>query len=69
METKPIVIREGDTLMKLAARHLDDGTRWPEIYHANLETIVREQRRRGLTPRNPEDLIFPGTVLDVPDAE
>lgn len=59
-------VAPGDTLWSLAARHLGDAYRWPELYYANKAAIVAEQRRRRLDPMQPEDWIFPGTVLEIP---
>ena len=47
-------VRAGDTLTKIAAAELGDGTRWPEIFLANRSTI-----------RNP-NLIRIGQVLTLP---
>lgn len=46
---------EGDTLWDIAATHLGDATRWPEIYSLN----------QGVIGDNP-DLIYPGQELQLP---
>ncbi|MFP5417448.1 MAG: LysM peptidoglycan-binding domain-containing protein [Actinomycetes bacterium] len=47
-------VREGDTLRRLAGRHLGDPARWPEIYELNRQLV-----------KDP-DLIRVGWVLRVP---
>jgi nucleoid-associated protein YgaU len=49
-----VEVRRGDTLWHLAAVHLGDPMRWPELHAANAHLI-----------RDP-DLILPGQRLDVP---
>lgn len=48
------VVRGGDTLWDIAAHHLGDGARWPEIYAANRDLIADP------------DLIYPGQELRIP---
>ena len=48
------VVKSGDSLFKIAAKHLGDGNRWPELFAAN-RTIVRRP-----------DQIVPGMRLIVP---
>jgi len=50
-----VTVVAGDTLWGLAARHLGDGRRWPEIYELNRAVV-------GPDP----DLILPGQVLQLP---
>ncbi len=50
-----VVVRPGDTLWEIAARHLGDPHRWPEIYALNDAAI-------GADP----DLIHPTTRLRLP---
>ena len=50
-----VTVVEGDTLWDLAATHLGDATRWPEIYELNKDVI-------GGDP----DLIHPGQVFVLP---
>ena len=49
-------VAAGDSLSGIAARLLDDASRWPEIYRLN-EAII------GVDP----DLIHPGQTLVIPD--
>ena len=49
-----VEVRKGDTLWHLAAIHLGDPLRWPELHHANARQV-----------RDP-DLIFPGQQLLLP---
>ena len=46
-------IRKGDTLWKIAEKHLGDGSRYTEIFEANKEVI-----------KNP-DLIYPGQKIRI----
>lgn len=48
------VVAAGDTLWDIAARHLGDGARWPEIYAANRDVITDP------------NLIHPGQELRIP---
>jgi LysM repeat protein len=50
-----VTVVEGDTLWDLAATHLGDATRWPEIYNLNKDVI-------GENP----DLIHPGQTFTLP---
>lgn len=49
------MVKPGDNLWMIAKRTLQDGSRWREIYNANVDVIGR----------NP-DLIYPGQVLQIP---
>ena len=62
-EPEPITItvKRGDSLWRLAARHLGSGTRWREIFDLNRGRVQADGRR--LT--NP-DLIRIGWVLELP---
>lgn len=50
-------VQSGDNLWDIAKHNLGDGSRWGEIYRMNADVI-------GQNP----DLIHPGTVLQMPDA-
>jgi nucleoid-associated protein YgaU len=54
--TRTYTVKAGDTLVKIAAKQLGDGDRWPEIFLLNRATI-----------RDP-DQIFAGQVLILPAA-
>ncbi|WP_298891781.1 LysM peptidoglycan-binding domain-containing protein, partial [uncultured Serinicoccus sp.] len=56
-----VVVEEGDTLSGLAAEHLDDGTRWPELYQASDDVVQPD----GRTLQDP-DLIHPGWQITLP---
>ncbi|MEX1207932.1 MAG: LysM peptidoglycan-binding domain-containing protein [Acidimicrobiia bacterium] len=48
---------KGDSLNKIAAKHYDDSSKWPEIFEAN-QPMIKDA-----------DLIFPGQVLRIPNAK
>lgn len=60
---REVVVETGDTLSGLAAEHLGEATRWPEIYEASTDTVQPDGRRLS-----DPDLIYPGWRLDLPDA-
>ena len=62
-----ITIKKGDTLWSLALQHLGNGLRWTFLYEVNRATIHKAQR--GQTRMIGPDWIFPGTILEIPDAE
>lgn len=53
---KKYTVKKGDCLWKIAARLLNDGSRWREIYNLNKSVI-------GGNP----NLIYPGQVLTIPE--
>ncbi|WP_280840999.1 BTAD domain-containing putative transcriptional regulator [Micromonospora sp. A200] len=55
-------VRRGDTLSSIAARHLGDEHRWPDLYHLNRGTHFPHP---GGTLRDP-NLIRPGWTLTLP---
>ena len=52
---KTYTVKSGDSLWAIAKRILGDGSRWQEIYNANVNVIGK----------NP-NLIYPGQVLRIP---
>ena len=54
---RSVIIRRGDNLWRISRRMLGEGKRYTLIFEANTDQI-----------RNP-DLIYPGQVFEVPDAE
>ena len=55
-------VSAGDTLSSIAADHLDDADRWPDIFALNRGTHFGHP---GGTLTDP-DLIYPGWILDLP---
>ncbi len=60
-ETVTVRVRRGDSLWRIAAKHLGSGHRWPEIYELNAGRAQAD----GRSLRNP-DLILIGWMLEVP---
>ncbi|CEP67891.1 LysM domain [Moorella glycerini] len=52
---KTYTVKPGDTLWAIAKKTLGDGSRWKEIYQANLSVIGKDP-----------SLIFPGQTLRIP---
>ena len=57
----------GDTLWAIAQKYLGAGSKYPQIYELNKDTIEAEAKRRGLRGSDNGHWIFPGTVLKIPD--
>ncbi len=62
-EPVTVTVKRGDSLWRIAARHLGSGARWPEIFELNQDRVQAD----GRTLRNP-DLILIGWVLELPAA-
>lgn len=56
----------GDTLWGIAAKKLGSGSRWMEIYNANVSGIESAAKAHGKSSSNRGNWIWPGTVLTIP---
>jgi nucleoid-associated protein YgaU len=67
---RTVTVKGGDTLSGIALRELGDASQWRIVLARNKEAIGSEQKRRGidwnLRYYEPENWIFPGTVLVIP---
>lgn len=63
----PVTVVGGDTLSAIAQRWCGDADLWPDIYRVNQTTIVQQQRRYGGDTSEGPHLIYPGTVLLIPN--
>jgi nucleoid-associated protein YgaU len=55
--SRTYTVAAGDSLSKIAKKFYGDANKWKKIFEANRDTV-----------KNP-DLIHPGQVLKIPDAE
>lgn len=56
-------VASGDTLIRLASRHLGDGDRWQELLDANRDQLARpEQLHEGMTLKMPADAATTSTT-------
>ena len=60
-ETVTVTVQRGDSLWRLAARHLGSGARWQEIFDLNRG----QPQADGRSLSNP-NLILVGWVLELP---
>jgi LysM repeat protein len=66
MPDKQYIVKHGDTLWDISAKHLGNPIRWPEIHeHNNKPTIVS---KTGIKISNP-DLIFVGQKIYIPETK
>jgi len=62
-------VKPGDTLQFIAMQFYGSFIRWPEIWNANCEVIIKAQQLEARRLRNMQgpDWIFPGTALRIPE--
>lgn len=65
-DSKKHVIKKGDTLWDIAARHLGGGRRWKEIYNLNKNAIEKAAKAHGFQSSDNGSRIWPGTSLKLP---
>jgi len=59
------IVRQGDTLWDISAKHLGTPLRWPEIYeHNNTPAVVAHTKIKIINP----DLIFVNQIIYIPEA-
>lgn len=64
--TGEYVVKKGDTLWKIAAKHCGGSSNWPKLYDANVDTIEAEAKKRGKSGSDRGHWIWPGTILIIP---
>ena len=62
-KTRTYTVVKGDCLWAIAKKHLNNGSRYPEIYKLNQSTIDSRNKGTG----NPKYTIYPGQVFTIPD--
>lgn len=59
-------IGSGDTLWKIAQKHLGNGTDWQKIYAANKDVIEEAAKKHGKSSSDNGHWIYPGVTLTIP---
>lgn len=59
-------IKAGDTLWALAKKYLGSGIRYKELYSLNAGILEAAAKERGKNGSDSGNLIFPGTVIQIP---
>lgn len=65
-EGNTYIVVSGDTLWGIASRKLGSGTKWTQIYDANVNTIEQWARNHGRSSSNHGNWIWPGEPLVIP---
>ena len=68
-EPKPYTIKSGDCLWNIAKAAYGDGSKWRAIYDANKTVLDNAARQYGKSSSSNGKLIYPGTVITIPDVD
>lgn len=60
------VVKQGDTLMNIAKKQLNNSSKWKEIYTLNKKTIENAAKKNGRKSSSNGHWIYPGTKLNLP---
>lgn len=63
---KTYTVKQYDTLMNIAKKQLNDGSRWKEIYTLNKKTIESTAKKHGKKSSSNGYWIYAGTKLKLP---
>lgn len=64
---KTHTVKSGDTLSTIARQHLQDSSKYSTIYQLNKDVIEAAAKAHGVSNSKNGGLIYPGTVLRLPD--
>lgn len=65
-KTEVYVVKDGDTLSRIAQKKLGESSRYTEIYNLNKSTIEAEAKKHGKKSSNNGWWIYAGTKLTLP---
>lgn len=69
MESTTHTVKKGDSLWSISKSFLGDGALWKDIYALNVDKIRKEQLAHEVDTDRPEDLIYIGMILEIPNPQ